>query len=111
IAGTQAQGHYSVLFMVKECPEYLFALHMGAPIVACKSNGVYVASDLQALLEHGRDLYFLKPGQILVAHPSQLEFFRASDLGVEEAVSERIEWAADKVEKDGYEHYMLKEMF
>ncbi|NCN27650.1 glutamine--fructose-6-phosphate transaminase (isomerizing) [bacterium] len=111
VSGAQALGHYSVLFMVKECPGSLFALHMGAPVVACKAEGVFVASDLQALLEYGRDLFFLKPGQILVAHPDSLEFFKASDLSLEDVSSERIEWAAEKVEKDGYEHFMLKEMF
>jgi glucosamine--fructose-6-phosphate aminotransferase (isomerizing) len=110
-ASRKTEGHYSVLFMVNGIENIEFALHRGAPLVTgLSSKGFHIASDLQALLPYTQQLHFMSPHQLLVASPEQLKFYNIESLAEISVPLENIQWTADKVEKEGFEHFMLKEI-
>ncbi len=111
-AASEVQGHYAVLFMLKDIPGRLFMLQAGAPLVAgIAKDGALIASDLQALLPYTQNISFLPVGSVAEVNGSELKVFSLEDRKVIEPKFEKIEWTADKVAKDGFDHFMLKEIF
>jgi len=111
-AASEVQGHYAVLFMLKDIPGRLFMLQAGAPLVAgIAKDGALIASDLQALLPYTQNISFLPVGSVAEVNGSELKVFSLEDRKVIEPKFEKIEWTADKVAKDGFDHLMLKEIF
>lgn len=108
----ESEGQFAVLFMVQSLPGYLFSVQFGAPLVVSHTDsGVFVASDLQALLSYGNQLSFPALGTLVVSNEKSSTFYDYRDLKKIEVKVETINWSADKVEKEGYEHFMLKEIF
>ncbi len=108
----EVDGHYAVLFLVDGVNDTLFGLQEGAPLVATEANGsAYIASDLQALLKYRSEMTFIPKGKVLIAARGHLRLFDASSGKAETPKFEKIEWTAEKVEKEGYETFMLKEIF
>jgi glucosamine--fructose-6-phosphate aminotransferase (isomerizing) len=103
-AMTEVDGHYAILVLSTTVPGKIFGIQNGAPLVAAKlRDGCLIASDIQAIVPYHNEVCFLPTGEIFVVdgkeiHARNLKF-------------EKIDWTADKVEKDGYETFMLKEIF
>ncbi len=105
------EGHFAVIFMVQGLKGRIFGVQAGAPlVVGTKDHGTIVGSDLQALLQLTSDLRFIPVGTILVARENGTEFFSSENLKRFEVPTEKIEWSSEKIAKDGYEHFMLKEI-
>jgi glucosamine--fructose-6-phosphate aminotransferase (isomerizing) len=108
----RVEGHYSVLFMVSGVPGSLFGIQSGAPLVVGRSpEGSVVASDIQAVLPLTQEAAFVAVGTLLEADASEIRFFDAKSLKPLGVKFEKIEWSAEKVDKGGYESYMMKEIF
>jgi glutamine---fructose-6-phosphate transaminase (isomerizing) len=108
----EVDGHYAVLFLVDGVNDTLFGLQEGAPLVATEADGsAYIASDLQALLRYRSEMTFIPKGKVLIAASGHLRLFDATTGLPESLKFEKIEWTAEKVEKEGYETFMLKEVF
>jgi glucosamine--fructose-6-phosphate aminotransferase (isomerizing) len=106
-----AEGHYAVLFMVKGLPDTLFAVQCGAPLVAGKdSENSWIASDLQALLPHTKEVFFLPLQSVTVLTPGKLDFYSTETLASVSVASETLNWSAEVLERGGYETFMLKEI-
>ncbi|MBC7396749.1 MAG: glutamine--fructose-6-phosphate transaminase (isomerizing), partial [Bdellovibrionales bacterium] len=104
IAMTEVDGHYAILVMDKSIEGKIYGIQNGAPLVASKlKDGCLIASDIQAIVPYHNEVCFLPKGEIFIAS--------ADGLVGHELKYEKIDWAADKVEKDGYESFMLKEIF
>lgn len=110
-AVSKTQGHYSAIFIVLGLEGELFGIQNGAPLVAATfADGMLVASDLQAILPYEKEVLFLKPGTILHLAEGKLHAFTAQDLAPIKYQTTKIEWNQDKVAKDGFDHFMLKEI-
>ena len=108
----EVEGHFSVLFMVSQIPGHLFGTQQGAPLVLSKSDfGNIAASDVQAILSHSSNVCFLKDGESFVMTEDATQIFSGAELGLTEYRTETIDWNPEQLAKDGYEHYMLKEIF
>jgi glucosamine--fructose-6-phosphate aminotransferase (isomerizing) len=113
----EVEGHYAILLMVKGAEGMLFGVQNGAPLVGSKlSNGCLIASDIQAIIPYHNEVSFLPKGEILVVEENEFYTYGPDDVRVQKyekhtPKSEKIDWTADKVEKDGYETFMLKEIF
>jgi glucosamine--fructose-6-phosphate aminotransferase (isomerizing) len=103
-AVTRVEGHYAIVLMSKGIPGKVFGIQNGAPLVGSNlKDGALIASDLQAIIPYHNEVTFLPKGEIFVAdrngiHCPGLEF-------------ETIDWTAEKVEKAGFESFMMKEIF
>jgi glucosamine--fructose-6-phosphate aminotransferase (isomerizing) len=104
IAMTEVDGHYAILVMSQTVPGKIFGIQNGAPLVAAiLKDGCLIASDIQAIVPYHNEVCFLPKGEIFVVDGTEIH---AKNLKFE-----KIDWTADKVEKDGFESFMLKEVF
>jgi glucosamine--fructose-6-phosphate aminotransferase (isomerizing) len=116
-AMAEVEGHYAILLMSRSVPGKIFGVQNGAPLVASPlEHGCLIASDIQAIIPYHNQVCFLPKGEILVASTDPKEggkfFTRAIGSSAEHAPKlEKMDWTADKVEKDGFESFMLKEVF
>lgn len=103
-AMAEVDGHYAILVLSQKIPGKIYGIQNGAPLVAAQlKDGCLIASDIQAIIPYHNEVCFLPKGEIFIVdakaiHGKDLKF-------------EKIEWSADKVEKDGFETFMLKEIF
>jgi glucosamine--fructose-6-phosphate aminotransferase (isomerizing) len=105
------RGTYGLVVMHKELENCMVAARMGSPLVIGIGEGEhYVASDPTPLLAYTKKVVFLEDGEIAEITRNGLQTFTLSDEHVEKAVEE-IEWDDATAQKQGYDHFMLKEIF
>lgn len=104
------KGTYGILVIAKDDPEKIVAAKNSSPLVLAENNGdIFVASDPAALISYSRKVIFLDDEEIAVL--KQDDFF-VTDLEnnfKEKKISE-IEWTMKQAQKEGYSHFMLKEI-
>lgn len=107
---SHVRGTYGIVVMHKDHPDCLVAARMGSPIViGMADDGYYIASDATPILPYTNRCIFLEDGEI--AEISGMKM-KTRDLKAKEVVKcvEEIEWNEEQAEKQGYEHFMLKEI-
>ncbi|MFS4459415.1 glutamine--fructose-6-phosphate transaminase (isomerizing) [Bdellovibrio sp. HCB2-146] len=105
------RGAFSILVMWEQDPERLIAFKDGPPLVVGlgdKEN--FVASDVQALIQYTKKFVYLEDREVASVRGSQVEFFSANGFPIQKKVVE-LNWNPEMVEKQGYAHYMLKEIY
>jgi glucosamine--fructose-6-phosphate aminotransferase (isomerizing) len=108
----KVHGHYSVVFMVKGLENYIFGVQNGAPLVGLKtSRGNFLASDIQPLLPHGNEVCFIPVGTLFFMTQETFQIFYQKTLVELPYKTEKIDWTSEQVAKDGYAHFMEKEIF
>ncbi len=104
-------GTYGIAALSSKEPKKIIAARLGSPLVlGIISEGEYmVASDVSAILPHTREVVYLREGEICVMTP---QGYSIKDLKSQEVehVTEQIDWDISKVQKQGYEHFMMKEI-
>jgi glutamine---fructose-6-phosphate transaminase (isomerizing) len=107
---TQLQGAYSICFVAVDDPTTIVVAKYEAPLIVAHADGVgYCASDVAALIDHTRDVAALLDGQIARISPDGVEVY---DVDGNEVEPHRysVDWDLDAAEKQGYDHFMLKEI-
>lgn len=105
------EGSYALGIIFKDHPEELYAVRKDSPlIVGHTENGNIIASDVPAVLKYTRDVYFIENEEIVRMTDSTMEFFTVDEEPIEKE-STTIDWDINAVEKGGFEHFMLKEMY
>jgi glucosamine--fructose-6-phosphate aminotransferase (isomerizing) len=107
----KVRGTYGIVVMHKDHPDHLVVARMGSPlVVGMGSGGYYVASDTTPILAHTNKVVFLNDGEIANVYKNRMQTF---NLKYEQVVKciEQIDWNEEQAEKQGYEHFMLKEIF
>ena len=79
-------------------------------VIGTKSDENYIASDIPALLTYTKDFYLLDDNELAVITKDSISFYN-NNLETYEKEIKNIEWDASAAEKNGYEDYMLKEIF
>jgi len=104
------RGTYGLAVMRDHEPDTIVVARMGSPIVlGVGTDGNFVASDPSALLEHTKDVVYLDDGEVAVLTKDSYEVLSISGERREKD-TEKVEWDAEEIKKDGYEHYLLKEI-
>lgn len=105
------EGSYAFGIVFKDHPEELYAVRKDSPlIVGHAKGGNIIASDVPAVLKYTRDVYFIENEEIVRMTKDHMEFFTVDEEPIAKEPT-RIDWDANAAEKDGYEHFMLKEMY
>ena len=106
----QIEGSYALVVMRSENPEELVVARHASPMVVAKGRDcAFAASDVPAVLRYTRDFIFLEDGDTAVLNGSGIEVFDESHQPVERPMK-RISWDPISAEKQGYKHFMLKEI-
>lgn len=103
-------GVYALGIMAKDQPGLLVGARKGSPLTIGVGDGAcMLASDVVPFLSHTRQALYLDDGQVAVLRPEGYEI-RQNGQRVEPVLT-TIEWSAEDASKEGYEHYMLKEIY
>ncbi len=104
-------GSYALGVVSKDEPGRLIACRKGSPLViGIGSHGFFIASDVAALLQVTQRFIFLEDGDIAEITKDKLVIYDANKDVVVRAVVES-SLTADSIDKGGYRHYMLKEIY
>lgn len=104
------QGAYAVLAVSDKDPDKLVAFKDGPPLIlGIGDDELIVASDLQAIVSYTNKVIFLEDGEIVSIQGKKYEFFSFEGNSLKKEI-ETIDWNAQKAEKGGHPHFMLKEI-
>ncbi len=107
---SKLDGAYALGILVDSEPERVFFAKQGSPLIVGLGDGeTFLASDIPAILGHTRQMVFLDDGQLGVIHRDGVNLLDLEGQPVEPAVR-HITWSAVAAEKEGYKHFMLKEI-
>lgn len=108
----EAKGAYAICLISADEPGVLYAARMSAPLILGKGAGEnFIASDIPAFLPWTREVVFLEDGEILRATASAWQIYNLETMKPVERPVERIQWDMQAAQKEGYRHFMLKEIF
>lgn len=104
-------GAYGIAVMCQEEPGKIVCSRMGAPLVmGVGENENFVASDVAAVLSRTKDVIYLDEGELGIVTKDNVETLSTGDKSISKEIH-RIEFDLEAIEKGGYEHFMLKEIF
>ncbi len=104
-------GAYAVGVLYKGAPDMLIGLRKQSPLVIGLGKGEnFLASDVTAYLAHTKETVFMEDNEIAVLTPKAATFYGA-DGKIKKPLVTKIKWTAERAEKGGYEHFMLKEIY
>ncbi|MFT4702416.1 MAG: glucosamine--fructose-6-phosphate aminotransferase (isomerizing) [Bradymonadia bacterium] len=107
---TRVRGSYGMVVMDALDPSHLVVARLASPLVVGVGDGeAFAASDVPAIMNHTRDVFFLEDGEIAVLRADGIELFDESGASVTRETT-RILWDPVSAEKQGYKHFMLKEI-
>lgn len=104
------RGSYAIEVITPFMPDTIFVAKKNSPLVIGKGNdGIYVASDIPALIEYTKDFFFLEDGEVAVINDNI--YFYDKDFNEITKKSKTIDWEFDAIDKNGFDDYMLKEIY
>lgn len=105
------KGSYAIGVISKLAPDIMVVGRKDSPlVVGTKEEENFIASDIPAILSYTKNFYLLEDNEFVLLKRDSLAFFD-KDLNEIKKEIKNIEWDATAAEKDGYEDYMLKEIY
>ena len=107
----RVEGSYALGILFREHPDHIYAARKDSPLVVGHSRkGNLIASDVPAMLQYTRKVYYIENEEIVCLSKNHLQFYNIDGEPLEKE-SETIDWDIDAAEKGGYEFFMLKEIY
>jgi glucosamine--fructose-6-phosphate aminotransferase (isomerizing) len=105
------EGAYAIAVLSEQEPDRVIVAKNSSPLVIGVSKGAtYCASDIPALLPYTNEMVFLEDGEIAVLEAEGFTLTKLDGTPVSRG-SRKISWSPVMAEKDGFKHFMLKEIF
>ena len=109
-AMVRIRGSYALALMFKDYPGEIFVARKESPmIIGVEGGETYIASDVPAILKYCRSVYYIDNLEMARIKAGNVEFYNLDGDIVEKEVTE-IEWDVEAAEKNGYEHFTMKEI-
>ncbi len=110
-ACSDLKGSFALEIISKHYPDNMIVVRKDSPLVIGKGeNENYISSDIPAILSFTREFYLLNDLEFVVLSRNDAKFYD-KDLNRIDKKVQTIEWNASSAEKDGFEDYMLKEIY
>ena len=107
----QVEGTYGLALITRHEPDRIYAARKGSPLVVGIGDGEYfLGSDAAALIAHTRDVFYLEDGEIAIISRDGFITKTIKNEVIEKKI-ERITFDLERIEKAGYPHFMLKEIY
>ncbi len=106
-------GAYAIVLLAKDNPKELICARKGSPIVigvGKEQNEYFVASDATPIIEYTNNVIYLNDGEVAYIKDGQLTV-KTIDNQVKSPYIHELEMKLELLEKGGYEHFMLKEIY
>lgn len=104
------EGSYALGVLCTKYPDRLIAARKESPLIVGLGKGEnFIASDVPAVLEYTRDVYYLNQNELAVLYNDHVDLFDSDGNKVVREPS-HVEWDMASAEKGGYAHFMLKEI-
>lgn len=104
------RGSYALAVMFDDYPGEIWVARKDSPMVIGVADGeCYVASDVPAILSFSRNVYYIDNLEMAKLGNGEVHFYNLDGDEVAKELTE-IKWDAQAAEKDGYEHFMMKEI-
>ncbi|MCR5467408.1 MAG: glutamine--fructose-6-phosphate transaminase (isomerizing) [Lachnospiraceae bacterium] len=111
-AMVRIRGSYALAVMFKDYPNEIYVARKDSPMIIGKADdgdGVLIASDVPAVLNYTRNVYYIDNLEMARLTADGATFFNLDGDEVQKE-SVEIKWDAEAAEKAGYEHFMIKEI-
>ena len=109
-AVAEMRGAYAICAIAAAEPDKIVAVRKDAPLVAGIGKGFnFIASDIPALLKYVREVFLIENNETVVLTKDDIAIYNDKGQKVKRDVF-HVTWDADAAEKEGYEHFMLKEI-
>ena len=107
----RVEGTYGIAAISAKHPGEMVVARKGSPLViGVGEDDIVVASDVSAIVAYTRQVIYLKDGDIARITPNGVDIHTLDNSPVTREVQE-VDWDIGAIEKGGYEHFMLKEIF
>ena len=113
LALTEVIGAYAIVLLSKNDPNTLIAARKGSPLVVGISNTkgeFFLASDATPIVEYTKTVTYIDDNEIVSIHDGEMTI-KTIDNVHKSPFMQQLEISLDVLEKGGYEHFMLKEIF
>ena len=105
------RGAYAIVAIAEDEPDKIVAVRKDAPLIVGLGKGSNcVASDIPALLKYVKEIYLIENNETVLLTSEKVTIFDENREEINREVF-HVTWDADAAEKEGYEHFMLKEIY
>jgi glucosamine--fructose-6-phosphate aminotransferase (isomerizing) len=105
------KGTYGIVAVHADEPDMIVGARNGSPLVLGIGDGeMFLASDITAIMAHTKQVIYIEDGEVVVVRPDSHKTTDLRDNRVDKEV-DYISWELEEIEKDGYAHFMEKEIF
>lgn len=106
----EVTGTFSLAVLSADDPEKLIVTRRESPLIlGLCDDGIFAASDVPALLAYTRDVIYLENDDVVTIEGSNFQIFNKGN-SVERPV-QKVEWSMESAGKEGFDHYMIKEIY
>ncbi|NTV68399.1 MAG: glutamine--fructose-6-phosphate transaminase (isomerizing) [Chlorobaculum sp.] len=105
------EGAYGICVVSSREPDKIVVARKGSPLVIGLGDGEYfIASDAAPIVEHTNKVIYLSDGEMAVVTRENCTVKTIENVEQQKKITE-LDFSLEKIEKGGYEHFMLKEIF
>jgi len=106
----RVRGSYACAVIFKDYPDEIWVARKDSPlIIGTSKDGTYLASDVPAILEYTKNVYYIDNLEAACLKKDKVIFYDLNGDVIEKELK-TIEWDISSSEKEGYEHFMIKEI-
>ncbi|WP_035767546.1 glutamine--fructose-6-phosphate transaminase (isomerizing) [Butyrivibrio sp. NC2002] len=106
----RVRGSYALEVMFLDYPDEIYVARKDSPMIIGITDGeTFVASDVPAILNHTKNVYYIGNNEMARLLPGKAEFYDLNGDQIEKELVE-IKFSAEAAERGGFEHFMMKEI-